>query len=208
MMASVTSSTSASIPSLPEIAHLPPAVDGRVRFSREAYHRMFEIGVLDPEKRYELLEGEVVMMSPIGPDQGAIIRRLMDFFTSRLPSTVACSIQLPIIVSDQSEPEPDVVLMRRREDDYRSRHPEANDLLLVVEVAQSSLPRDRGQKMQLYARSTIAEYWVVDMEHKTVIVHREPGPLGYANIEQSKAPVSIAPLAAPDCQLDLAWLFR
>ena len=207
-MASSVSSTSVSIPALPEIPHLPPAPDGRVRFSREAYHRMFEIGVLDRDERFELLDGDVVMMSPIGPDQGAIIRRLMDFFAGALPSSIACSIQLPIVVNDYSEPEPDVVLMRRREDDYRGGHPRPSDVLLVIEVAQSSLPRDRGEKMRIYAQSTIPEYWIVDVEHRVVIVHRDPGPLGYADVQQFKAGAIIAPQAAPECRLELGWLFR
>jgi Uma2 family endonuclease len=169
---------------------------------------MFEVGLLDCRHRFELLDGDIVMMSPIGPDQGAMIRRLMDFFSGRLPASIACSIQLPIVVSDQSEPEPDVVLLNRRDDDYRTGHPGPSDVLLVIEVAQSSLPRDRGEKLQIYAQAAIREYWIVDIEHRGVIVHREPRAGGYRNSKQFHAPAAIAPLAAPDCQLDLAWLFR
>jgi Uma2 family endonuclease len=190
------------------ISYLPPAPDGRVRFSRQAYHRMFEIGVLDPEKRYELLDGEVVMSPPIGPAQGGLTSRLNEFFTKRLPDSIHCRVQLPIVAGDLSELEPDLALVRAREDYYQAAHPRPEEVMLLVEVAQSSLVRDRGQKMQIYARSGIPEYWIVDVEHRLVIVHREAGPLGYADVQQYKAPATVASPAVPECQLDLGWLFR
>ena len=204
-MATVTIAT--SLPTFTDIPLLPPASDGRVRFSREAYHRMFETGVLDSQKRYELIEGEIVMTPPIGPGQGDLISQLTDFFVRRLPDELQCRIQLPIVVGDHSEPEPDLAIVRRRESRYRSEHPFPTNVVLLIEVSQSSLPRDRGQKMQLYARSGIPEYWIVDVEHRVVIVHRQPGPLGYADVQQFKARATIAPFAAPDCKLDLGWLF-
>jgi len=205
-MATVTNTT--SLPTFTDIPLLPPASDGRVRFSREAYHRMFETGVLDNQKRYELIDGEIVMTPPIGPGQGDLISQLMDFFVRRLPDEYQCRIQLPIVVNGHSELEPDLAIVRRRESRYQSEHPSPTDVVLLIEVSQSSLPRDRGQKMQLYARSAISEYWVVDVEHRIVIVHRQPEPLGYSDVKQFKARATIAPLAAPDCQLDLDWLFR
>jgi len=80
--------------------------------------------------------------------------------------------------------------------------------VLLVEVAQSSLIRDSGQKMQIYAQAGVPEYWIVDVEHRAVIVHRQPGPLGYADVQTHNAPASVAPLAAPECQVEIAWLFR
>ena len=190
------------------IVYLPPTPDGRVRFSRTAYLRMFEVGALDPEKRFELLDGEIVMSPPIGPEQGGLISRLNRHFGNVLPETMDCRVQLPIVVDDHSEPEPDLAVVRRRSDDYLSSHPTPGDALLLIEVSQSSLARDRGQKMLIYARSGIAEYWIIDVEHRTVIVHRGPGPLGYSDIQQFKAPAQIAVLAAPECHLDLGWLFH
>jgi Uma2 family endonuclease len=169
---------------------------------------MFETGVLDDQKRYELIDGEIVMTPPIGPGQGDLISRLTDFFVRRLPDDLQCRIQLPIVVSGHSEPEPDLAVVRRREAGYRSEHPLPADVVLLVEVSQSSLSRDRGQKMQLYAQSGILEYWIVDVEHRVVIVHRQPEPLGYADVKQFKSRAAIVPLAAPDCKLDVDWLFR
>jgi Uma2 family endonuclease len=191
-----------------EIPLLPSAEDGRVRFSREAYHRMFEIGVLSREQRFELLDGEIVMMSPLGPSNSALIGRLMNFFVKPLRYAATCRIQMPIVVSDHSEPEPDVALVQHREDDYFHRHPGPSDIMLIIEVAQSSLRLDLRIKLRLYASSGIVEYWVVDVENQIVIVHRQPNASGYQDVHQFGAEAVIAPLAVPECQLDLSWLFR
>lgn len=196
------------MPVVADIPHLPPAPDGRVRFSREAYHRMFEIGALSRAQRFELLDGEIVMMSPISPDHGALIRRLNRFFVRNLPASIDCSPQLPIAIRDHSEPGPDIALVRLRADDYRADHPEPSDVILLVEVSKSSLSLDLGAKLTLYAKSGIAEYWVVDVDRKLVIVHREPVGAGYREVQQFGSDATIAPLAVPDCKLDLGWLLR
>jgi Uma2 family endonuclease len=201
-MASVTSSTWTEIPQLP----LGP--EGRVRFSREAYHRMFETGMLSHEKRYELVDGEIVMMSPIGPGQGDLISRLAEFFVKRLPEEYQCRMQLPIVVSDHSEPEPDLAIVHRVDARYRLEHPKAADVLLLIEVASTSLSFDLGTKQQLYANSRIAEYWVVDVTAHELVIHRDAAANGYRSVEKLDAAAVITPLAVPGCQLDLGWLFR
>lgn len=195
-------------PSPVSILQLPPAPDGRVRFSREAYYRMFEIGVLNRDRRFELLDGEIVMMSPIGPDQSGLIGRLNRFFMTNMPDSIDCRIQSPIVLSDRSEPEPDVALVRRQSHDYRAAHPHSADVLLVVEVSQSSFARDRGQKLQMYAQAGITEYWIVDVDRQIIVVHRNPVATGYETVEQFAADATIAPLAAPNCRLDVGWLFH
>jgi Uma2 family endonuclease len=187
---------------------LPPNADGRVRFSRAAYHRMVEAGILHSDSRVELIDGEILMMSPIGPPQGGGISRLNNFFMRRLPESLDCRIQLPIVAGDHSEPEPDVAIVRRRDDDYQHEHPSPADVVLLVEVAQSSLDFDLGSKLRLYASSGICEYWVVDVEHRIVLVHRDPTGDQYRNAGRVSVGDSIAPLNAPDCQLDVAWLFH
>jgi Uma2 family endonuclease len=200
-MATITSS------SWTEIPQLPPGPQGRVRFSREAYHRMFETGMLDPEKRYELIDGVIVMTPPIGPGQGNLISRLTDFFVKRLPEEFQCRIQLPIIVGDHSEPEPDLAIVRRKAKEYKNEHPKPTDVLLLIEVSKTSLRFDLGEKQQLYANTGIAEYWVVDEMRSTVIVHRDPIAGSYLSVENFTAPSIIAPVVVPECQLDLGWLF-
>jgi Uma2 family endonuclease len=191
-----------------EIPQLPLGPEGRVRFSREAYHRMFEAGMLDSEKRYELIDGVIVMMSPIGPGQGSLISRLMDFFVKHLPDDLQCRVQLPIVVSDHSEPEPDLAIVRRDDTKYRHEHPIPTDVVLLIEVSKTSLRFDLGTKQQLYASAGIAEYWVVDEDRSCVIVHRDRLAGSYRSVESFDAPTVIAPITAPSCQLDLGWLFR
>ena len=144
----------------------------------------------------------------MGPLHSALVRRLMEHMVKNLPPTLECSVQLPIISGEYSEPEPDVTLLRRRDDDYEREHPSPGDVLLVVEVARSSLEFDLGRKLQLYASSVIPEYWVIDADRRLVLVHRDPLGNQYTNVKQCRAGDRIAPLAAPNCQLDLAWLLR
>ena len=197
-------------PPTPEVDGLllPPAPDGRARFSREAYHRLGEIGILGSDNRVELVDGEILMMSPIGPPQGGLITRLNKFFTKHLPDIVDCRVQLPIGVNDHSEPEPDIALVRRQEDDYQVKHPMPSDVFLLIEVAQSSVSYDLGKKLRIYAQSHVPEYWVIDIGKRIVITHREPVGATYNQVKSFGAGDAIAPLAAPDCQLDLNWLFR
>jgi len=206
-MASATFPDIASASVLGALA-LPPTPDGRLRFSRDAYHRLVDIGVLTSDSRVELLDGEIMMMSPIGPIQGAIVRRLTHFFVKSLPDTMECSVQLPIISGDHSEPEPDVALLRRRDDDYRLSHPSPKDVLLLIEVAQSSLSQDLGRKLRLYAASGIREYWVVDVDRQVILMHRDPSGTDYQKVETVGMGSTITPLAATDCRLDIGWLFR
>ena len=187
---------------------LAPTPEGRVRFSREAYQRMCEAGFFGPDAQVELLDGEILMMSPIGPLQGALVRRLTRFFIKHLPESIECSVQLPIVAGNHSEPEPDIALIRCRDDDYQHEHPSTADVVLLVEVAQSSLAYDLGRKLQIYASSGIPEYWVVDAGQKLIIVHRAPVGSEYQFAEAFAAGTSVAPLAAPNCCLDVSWLFR
>ena len=190
-----------------ELPQLPLGPEGRVRFSREAYHRMFEAGLLDDEKRYELIDGVIVMMSPIGPGQGGLIGRLNEFFVKHLPDELQCRVQLPIVVSDHSEPEPDFAIVRREPMDYRREHPTPAEVVLLIEVSKTSLTFDLGTKLQVYASAGIAEYWVVDEIRSKVIVHCDRVAGSYRSVQIFMAPATIAPLAAPACQLDLGWLF-
>jgi Uma2 family endonuclease len=187
---------------------LPPTSDGRARFTRATYHRMYEAGVFGPAPRVELLDGEIMMMSPIGPLQGALVRRLMRFFVKNLPDSIECSVQLPIAAEDHSEPEPDIALVRHREDDYQVEHPTPPDVVLLIEVAQSSLKIDLGRKLQLYASIGIHQYWVVDIANRAVLIHREPAGASYKRFETFGAGATIAPDLVPNCRLDLDWLFR
>jgi Uma2 family endonuclease len=115
---------------------------------------------------------------------------------------------MPIVVGDHSEPEPDIAIVLRRDDDYQHEHPTPNEVVLLVEVAHSSLNFDLRRKMRLYASSGISEYWVVDVEHKSIHVHRLPTGNRYTDTATLTAGESLSPLAAASCQLTVEWLFR
>jgi Uma2 family endonuclease len=115
---------------------------------------------------------------------------------------------MPIIAGDHSEPEPDIAIVAHRDDYYKHEHPSPRDVALLVEVAHSSLTFDLGRKLRLYASSEISEYWVVDIEHKSIHVHRSPSGNQYTDVVTLQAGNTIAPLAAPACQVGVDWLFR
>ncbi len=169
---------------------------------------MYEVGVFGADPHVELLDGEIMMMSPIGPQQGALVRRLTSFFVKKLPEAIECSVQLPIAASDHSEPEPDVALVVRREDSYQHEHPSPADVVLVIEVSESSLGIDLGRKLQLYASIGIVEYWVVDVVKRVVLIHSQPKGTSYNHVETFGVGTTITPTAVPTCALDLNWLFR
>jgi Uma2 family endonuclease len=187
---------------------LPPACDLHARFSREAYHRMIDTGLIDPESRVELIDGEFFMMLPISPPQGGCTSRLAEFFTHCIPQSLQCRVQMPIVAGDHSEPQPDIAIVRRRDDDYMTAHPTPSDVALLVEVSDSSLLFDLGRKLDLYASSGIPEYWVVDVEDKSIHIHRSPAGKAYNDTAKVTAGATVTPLEAPACQLAIDWLFR
>ena len=131
-------------------------------FTREEYHRMAEVGILKCSERIELIRGEIVKMSPQGRRHRAFTDNLNQLLAVRLDGRAIVSVQMPIVLADDTEPEPDVQILRRRTVPYKDREADADDALLIIEVAQSSLPYDRSTKLRLYAAAGILEYWVVD----------------------------------------------
>ncbi|MEM1057980.1 MAG: Uma2 family endonuclease [Verrucomicrobiota bacterium] len=139
----------------------------------EEYYRLGESGAWGHQPRVELIEGEIVEMSPIGSKHAAVVDLLIKQFTSKTESLyIRC--QHPIRLSESSEPEPDIALVRGEARDYVDAHPTADDVLLLVEVADTTLPYDLETKSPLYARHGIPEYWVVDTEARQVHVFRRP----------------------------------
>ncbi|QDU91006.1 hypothetical protein Pla175_44220 [Pirellulimonas nuda] len=180
------------------------------RFTVAEYHRMAEAGLLEESERFELLGGEIVYMAPPGSDHGAITDRLPKFFLPRLLNRFCLRVQGAVKLSEDSEPNPDFMILTHREDDYRAANPTPEDVLLLVEVAHSSIAFDRSTKLRLYALAGISEYWVADVRRNELIVHQEPNTATgeYSAIKHHSVTQKIAPQAIPDCELDLAWLFR
>lgn len=170
----------------------------RHRFSRDDYHRMAETGILHPRARVELLDGEIVEMSPIGPRHSAIVDRLLQFFIQSAAGKCICRAQGSISLFGESEPEPDIVLLKYRDDFYETALPMPDDVMLIVEVAESSRPIDFGAKLRLYAESKIIEYWVVDLAADRFVVHRNPIGDGFSSVTEHASSATISPIALPD----------
>lgn len=151
----------------------------RYRFDVDDFARMGSAGIFGENERVELIDGEVLEMNPIGPSHAWIVDRLNELVTTRLAGRAHVRVQNPIRLGARTEPQPDLSVAGKRQG-YADRHPEAGDLLLVIEVADSSLHYDRGEKVPRYARAGIPETWVVDVEARTVTVYTDPGPEGYA----------------------------
>lgn len=179
----------------------------RRRFNVEEFHRMAQAGLLEEDERVELLEGEVWEMSPIGSRHAAAVRRLRRLFTPlELMGACLIAVQDPLGLSPYSEPQPDLALLRPRPDLYGDAHPSAQDVLLLVEVAEASLAYDLEVKAPLYARHGVPELWVLDLEGKRLNVFRSPSPEGYQEVQVLTPEAHIASLAFPTFLLPVAEL--
>ena len=155
----------------------------RYRFAVDEFARMGEAGIFTADDRVELIDGAILEMTPIGPPHAWIVGRLTELLVTRLAGRAYVSVQNPIRLDRHTEPQPDLVVARRRRSGYTDRHPDADDVLLVVEVADSSLRHDREQKAPRYGRAGIPETWLVDLAAETVTVYSDPGPDGYARAQ-------------------------
>jgi len=151
----------------------------RWQFTADDYERMVETGILGKDDRVELIDGEVIAMSPIGPPHAGIVNRLNAFLNRQLAGTAIVSVQNPIRLNDYSEPQPDFAILQLKDDYYAHAHPTPADILLLVEVADSSLEYDSEQKMPRYAQNAIPEVWLIDVEHQSVIHYAHPLITGY-----------------------------
>jgi Uma2 family endonuclease len=176
----------------------------RHRFTAHEYHRMAEVGVLRDDDRVELIEGEIVDMTPIGPRHIAVVNRLTQALVRACGDGAIVQIRASIRLDPHSEPQPDVVLLRPRADYYDKAVPGPESVLLLVEVAETSLPYDRRVKLRLYARAGVPEVWLVDLVRNQVEVHREPTPEGYSREETVGPGDRLVPTALPGVSLSPA----
>jgi Uma2 family endonuclease len=168
------------------------------RFTRAEYHRMVEAGILHEDSPVELIDGEILQMSPIGRRHRAGVDRITDIFVPAVRDVAIVRVQSSIVLEERSEPEPDVAILRRRDDFYADADETPQDVLLVIEVADSSETYDRQVKAPLYARNGIPELWIVSLNRDQILLHREPTPEGYATIRVARRGESISPLAFPN----------
>jgi Uma2 family endonuclease len=143
-------------------------------------------------------------MNPIGSPHAWCVKRLSGTFVSRLLGRFVVSIQDPVRLDDRCEPEPDLAVIRL--DSSQDRHPGAADTLLIIEVADSSLRKDRGRKRGIYARAHIPEYWIVDITGDRIEVHRQPSSRGYRSTSIARRGETVSPLCAPDLVIDVSTI--
>lgn len=175
----------------------------RRRFSIDDYYRMAESGVIAPDERTELLDGQVVCQMPINARHAGCVKRLNQILSRRVADRAIVGVQDPVRLGPFSEPQPDIALLRPREDSYDRSHPRPEDVLLLIEVADSSLDLDRRVKMPLYAAAGIAEVWLMDLANDAVEVYRDPDARGFRQLRRLGRGSSLNALLLPDLQVDI-----
>ena len=180
----------------------------RHRFTVEDFAHMGEAGIFAVEDRVELIDGEIREMTPIGPPHAGIVDRLAELLIIRLAGRASVRIQNPIRLGRYTEPQPDLVVARHRVDSYTGRHPTAGDVLLVIEVADSSLLYDQMEKAPRYAAAGIPEVWLVDVSGETVTVYSGPDPDGYTEKRLLGRGEEIVAVAVGDLRLSVDAIFR
>ncbi|MBI2760109.1 MAG: Uma2 family endonuclease [Chloroflexi bacterium] len=170
----------------------------RRRFTVDEYHCMGDAGILREDERIELIEGDIVLMPPIGSDHMGGVNYLNQLLVLRLGDRAIVSVQNPVRLSSNTEPEPDFTVLKPRADFYRTAIPTAADVLLLIEIARSSLRYDQRIKLPLYAAAGIPEVWIAALPTSRILVHREPSATGYRSITEHQRGDTIAPLAFPD----------
>ena len=169
---------------------------------------MAETGVIRPDARVELLDGEIIDMMPIGPFHGGVTKRLNHYFARLAKGRWLVAVQDPVHLDEHSEPEPDLMLLKPAPGDYTDRHPGPADVFLLIEVADTSLAYDREDKLPAYGRAGISEVWIVNLEGQTVEVYREPHIAGYNSKAVLRAGQQATPLAFPDARVDVSELLK
>jgi hypothetical protein len=169
------------------------------RFTADDYQRMGEARILTEEDRVELIDGEVVAMTPIGPAHNVAVNRANKAMVTAAGNAAIVQTQGSIRLDEFHEPQPDLVLLRPPFERYASHLPGPSDVLLIVEVAESSLEYDRDVKLRMYAESGIREYWIVDLTATRVLCCSGPRAGAYVNRREHQRGESIAPEALPHC---------
>jgi Uma2 family endonuclease len=171
------------------------------------YHRMGEAGILTDQDRVELIEGERIAMAPVGPDHSGASVALDDVLNRALRGRGLVSVRNPVRLGDDSEPRPDVMVLKPRPDYHQEPTPLHGDVLLLIELAKTSLAFDRAVKLPLYALHGIPEYWIVDLRARMAEVYRTPAGDVYADADKI-AHGTVAMQAFPDVEVPVADLFR
>jgi Uma2 family endonuclease len=178
----------------------------RKLFTIDDCYKMAEVGILAPDERTELINGEILIMPPPGPRHGFVVDSLTETFVKIAPGKTVVRVQGLVVLHKYAAPMPDIVLLRPRGRAYLEKNPDASDIFLIIEVADSSLEQDTTVKLQLYAIMGVPEYWIADLRNNRLLVYSLPEGDGYQNIQEFRRGDSIAPSLLPDCVIPVDLL--
>lgn len=169
----------------------------RKKFALEEYHQIIASGVLREDYLIEFINGEIFEMSPVGFKHASCVKKINHLFAEKLGSKVIIGVQDPIKLNDNSEPQPDLVLLKPRDDFYAIQHPTPEDIFLLIEVADSSIEYDRTFKIPIYAENKVKEVWLVDLNQNLLEVYQNPQKNYYQNITKLSSEDSLT-LSQPE----------
>jgi Uma2 family endonuclease len=170
-------------------------------FTVDDYYKMADAGILSEHDRMELIEGEIIVISPMGPHHAAIVARVNHLLLALFREKAHLRPQLPLRLNDFNEPQPDIVLLKPRRDFYSSKHPGPADVFLVMEISDSSLKYDRDVKLPVYAAARVPEVWIADLPNDTLLVYRDPSGKGYKTFLSFGRGDELSCLKFPDVKL-------
>ena len=180
---------------------------GRHQINVDEYHRMADTGIISPDARVELIEGEIIDMDDTGPSHGGTTDQLYEILFQAIAGRAHIRCQAPLLLSNLSEPQPDFVVARRRADFYKWRPLGPVDTFLVIEVSNTRLRFDTQVKAPLYARHGIPEMWIVDLTGREVRFHRSPRDGRYSDVTSTSTPGTVVLGALPEVHIDLSHIF-
>ncbi len=175
----------------------------RLRFTVDDYYRMIDLGMLKDVEKAEIIEGELVKQMPIGKAHAATVKKLAEILRDELGKSVTYSVQDPIRLDEFNEPQPDIALLERRDDFYRQRQPFAEDVLLLIEVSDSTLDYDRNRKIPLYAKAEIKEVWLINLQNSTIEVHFQPREFSYSVVKVLRKGEIVKSEAIPNLEIEV-----
>ena len=175
----------------------------RRAFSADEYHAMVEAGILTKYDRVELLDGEIIAMVPIGSRHASSVMRVSELLSEGVGKRAIVSVQGPVRLDEASEPEPDLMLLKRRDDFYAAAHPTPADVLLLIEVSDATVAFDKNVKLPLYARSAIPEVWIVNLPDRMIEVYSAPSGLEYTESRSIGMDGTLSPACFEDVSLQV-----
>ncbi len=174
------------------------------RLSVQDYHRMVEVGILDPDERVELIAGQLYQMAAKGSAHSAAMTRISRALSQGLGERALLRFQDPVQLNNDSEPEPDIAVVALNPRDYEDHHPIPDEVYLLIEVSDRTLKRDKTLKARVYAQSNITDYWIWDVSGQQLWVLRHPSSTGYQQEMTLSAADTISPIAFPECIISIA----